>query len=207
MPCQTEHIGYIQGHIVELGLTMPPSQFCVGNPIVEFIRFARGLLFEGNVLAYDHSTKEVEWIPMCGTISDLSRAKEVSALMLCNMVLHIPDEGAERLDRFGEHRDINERGGGVREASSAEVHHEEEVEEETMGEDDEEEEGHEEDDEYTDDEDGDEESQSHSSSGSTQEGPHSTHHYSDRCHHPHNWAEQNESGNDEDSSFGELSVS
>ena len=31
MPCQAEHIGYIQGHVVELGLTMPPSLFHMSN--------------------------------------------------------------------------------------------------------------------------------------------------------------------------------
>ena len=31
MPCPTEHIGYIQGCVVELGLTMPPSWFCMSN--------------------------------------------------------------------------------------------------------------------------------------------------------------------------------
>ena len=92
MPCQNEHVGYILGHIVELELTMPPSQFRMSNPSKEFIRFARGLIFEGNVLAYD-PTNKVEWIPVCGTTSDLSWVEEVSALALCNMVLCIPDEG------------------------------------------------------------------------------------------------------------------
>ena len=83
------------------------------------------------------------------------------------MVPHVPVKGDERLDRFGEHRDANERGG------VAEVPHEEEVKEETMGEDDGEEEGCKEDDEDADDEyadeDGGEVSESHSSSGFTQE--------------------------------------
>ena len=81
-----------------------------------------------------------------------------------------------------------------------------------MGEDDGEEEGHEEDDEDTDDvrvddEDRGEESESHSSSGSMQKSPPFTHCYSDRCCHPCSWAELSKSGNSEDGSLGELSIS
>ena len=131
---------------------------------------------------------------MCHTTSDLSRAEEVSALALCNMVLCVLDKGAERLDKFREHRYANKRGGGVGEASSVEVPLKEKVEEESMGENDGEEEGHEEDDEdtddeYTDDEDRGEENESHSSSGSMQESPRSTCCYSDRYHCPLSWAE------------------
>ena len=57
----------------------------------------------------------------------------MSALALCNMVPHILDEGVERLDRFGECRDENEKD-GAEEASSTEARHKEEVEEETMDE-------------------------------------------------------------------------
>ena len=92
-------------------------------------------------------------------------------------------QGAERLDRFGEEGDENERD-GVREASVAEAPHEEEAEAETMDEDDREEEGSEGEDENMDDEDWGEESKSHSSSGSTQEIPHSIHCYSYRFHCP-----------------------
>ena len=147
----------------------------MSDPGGEFICFTRGLIFEGNVLTYDPSTNGAEWIPMCGTASDLLWVEEMSALVLCNTVPCIPDEGAERLDRFGECRDEKERD-GVREMCTAEAPHKEE--------------GHEEEDEDMDDEDGDEESESHNSSGSMQESPHFTCCYSDRCHHhPHSWAE------------------
>ena len=49
-----------------------------------------------------------------GTTSNLSYMEEVSTLTLCNLVLHIPDEGASRLDQFGEHRGVE---GGVGKAS------------------------------------------------------------------------------------------
>ena len=131
----------------------------------------------------------------------------MSALVLCNMVLHIPDEGAERLDRFRECRDERGRDSGE-ETSSAEVPHEEEVEAETMDEDDREEEGCKEDDEGADAEDWGEESKSHSSLGSMLESLHSTWHYSDRhCCCPRSWAEGSESGNSEDGFLGELSIS
>ena len=118
MQHQNEHVGYIQGCVVEYGLTMPPSQFHVSDTGRKFICFTRGLIFEGNVLTYDPSTNGAEWIPMCGTASDLSWSEEMSALVLCNMVPHILDEGAERLVRFRECRDEKERD-GVEEASAA----------------------------------------------------------------------------------------
>ena len=102
---------------------------------------------------------------MCSTTSDLL-SMEVSALMLCNLVPCVPDEGTKRLDWFGEHRGLE---GGVGEASSTEVPHGEGLEDESMYEDD---------GEDADDKDADEESESPSSSGSVQESPHSTHHYS-----------------------------
>ena len=67
----------------------------MSDPSREFICLAKGLIFEDNVLAYDPSTNKAEWIPVHGTTSNLSWAEEVSALMLCNTVGHVPDEGAE----------------------------------------------------------------------------------------------------------------
>ena len=157
--------------MVELGLTMPPSWFHVSDQNGGFICFAQGLIFEGHVLAYNPNTNEAEWIPVHGTTSDLSCMEEVSALTLCNFILHVPDEGVKRLDEFGEHRDVE---GCVGEAASTEVPLEEGMEGESMCED----EG-ENDREDAEDEDADEESEN--SSSSAQESPCSTHHYSDRC--------------------------
>ena len=130
----------------------------------------------------------------------------MSALVLCNMVPCIPDEGAERLDRFGECRNGKGRD-GAEQASSTEVPSKENMEEETMVEDGEEEEGHEEEDEDADDEDADEENESQNSSDSTQECTHCSHHYSDRCLCCCNWAKWSESGSEKDGSFWELTVS
>ena len=132
MPCQAEHFSYIQGHVVEMGLTMPPFQFCLSGKDTGFICFAQGLIFEGHALMYNPSTNKAKWIPVHGTVSNLSCMEEVSPLMLCNLVPSIPDEGASRLDWFGEHRDVE---GSVGEASSTEVPHEEGPGEELMHED------------------------------------------------------------------------
>ena len=171
----------------------------------------RGLIFEGSILAYDPITNGVKWVSIHSTASDLLWAEEMLALALCNMVLCIPDKGVERLDRFGECREENEKD-GAEEAIFTEAPHEEEVEEETMDEGCEEEDDDTDDedmdDEDMDDDDTDEESKSHSSSESTQESPHSTHRYSDRHHLQCTyWAQQCKSENGEDGSFGELSVS
>ena len=134
---------------------------------------------------------------MHGTTSDLSCAEEVSALILYNLVPHAPNKGAKRLDQFGDHRDAE---GGVGEASSTEFPHEEGPREESMCEDKPEDAG----DKDGDDEDTDEESMS--SSGSSQESPHSTCRYSDRCCHPPSWAEHCESEDRKDGSLGRFST-
>ena len=68
---------------------------------------------------------------MHGTTSDLSQAEEMSALPLCNIVLCILNEGAERLDRFGECRDKNGRD-GTGETPPSEAPCEEEMEDKAM---------------------------------------------------------------------------
>ena len=50
--------GFIQGWTVEMGPTMPPTQFCISSPTGEFICFAWGLIYEGVVLAYDLMTNK-----------------------------------------------------------------------------------------------------------------------------------------------------
>ena len=153
------------------------------------------MIFEGHVLAYNPSTNEAEWILVHSTTSNLSHVEEVSALVLCNLVLHIPDEGAIRLDRFGEHRDLE---GGVGEASSVEVPHKEGLGEELMCED----ELEDTDDEDADDEDMDDVSMSSSASSQESQCPNCC--YSDRCCHPCSWAEHCKSEEGEDDSLVRL---
>ena len=83
-PSQDQPLGFIQGCIMELGLTMPPMQFHVSSPSREFLSYAQGLLYEGTVLAYDPTMNSPEWIPVCGTASDLTWVEEASAMALCN---------------------------------------------------------------------------------------------------------------------------
>ena len=197
MQHQADYLSYIQGHVVELGPTMPPSWFCMSNQNGGFICIAWRLILEGHVLAYYPNTKEAEWIPVCGTTSDLSHVEEVSALALCNLVPHVPDEGVQRLDWFGKHRDME---GGVGEAASTEDFQEEGMEDESMHEDEGENNGEDVDDEETDE-------KSESSSSCMQERPCSTCCYSDRHCCPHSWAERSELGDREDGSLGGLSAS
>ena len=91
IPRQNELLGFIQGWTVEFGPTMPPTQFHMSGPMGEFICFAWGLIYEGTVLAYDQMTNGTAWTPVCGTMGDLLRVEEMSALVLCNLVPHICD--------------------------------------------------------------------------------------------------------------------
>ena len=80
----------------------------------EFVCFAWGLIFEGTILAYDPVSNGTEWILVRGTTQDLSRAEEMSALALYNMVMHSSDTESERLNRFRESRDagtVGSKGG------------------------------------------------------------------------------------------------
>ena len=103
-PCHSGHLGYIQGQVVELGSVLPSTWFHISQPNGDFVCMARGLLFEGNVLAYDPTRNEVEWILMLGVADDLSQAEEASARELSNMVPLDSCEEAQRLDQFGEQR-------------------------------------------------------------------------------------------------------
>ena len=66
---------------------LPTAWFCISQPTGEFVCMARGLLFEGSILASDPTSNEAEWIPVWGTAEDLSQAEEASARELSNMVL------------------------------------------------------------------------------------------------------------------------
>ena len=105
------HLGYIQEQVVELGPVLPSMWFCVSQPDRQFVCVARGLLFEGSMLAYDPTSKEAEWIPVWGMAGDLSQPEEASTRELSNMVPHDSTEGVQRLDRFGEQRSENGKEG------------------------------------------------------------------------------------------------
>ena len=70
---------------------------------------------EGNILAYDSTSNEVEWVPMQAMAEDLSQAKEASASELSKMVPLDSAEEAQRLDQFGEQRSESRRESGAEE--------------------------------------------------------------------------------------------
>ena len=117
-------VGYPQGCVVELGPTMPLMQFYVSCLSGAFICFARALVFEDSALVYDPTTNQAKWVPVRGTVADLSPVEERSVLALCNLVPHDEKEAKERMDRFGERRDVGDvAGGGTKEDPSQETPH------------------------------------------------------------------------------------
>ena len=104
-PCQSRHLGYIMGHTEDLGSTLPPLRFCISSLKGEFICIAWNLLFKGSMLAYDPTTNRAKWVPMWGTVSDLSLVEEASTWQLSNIVIQDPPEDAPRMDCFMEHRE------------------------------------------------------------------------------------------------------
>ena len=72
---------------------------------------------------YDPMTNGAEWIPICGTASNLLWVEEVFALALCNMVPHSSSAQSKRLNRFRENRareDTGEEDGAEEGASPPE---------------------------------------------------------------------------------------
>ena len=103
-PRQSSHLGYILGHTMDLGSTLPPPlRFHITNPNGEFLCVARGLLFEGSVLTYDPATNGAEWIPVRGTVNDLSPMEDGCALELSNITIPDFPEDAPLIDHFRQH--------------------------------------------------------------------------------------------------------
>ena len=98
---------------------------------------ARGLLFEGNVLAYDLTSNEAKWVPVRGMAEDLSRAEEASTRELSYMVPLDSAKEAQRLDRFRELRSESGGESGMEECP-AETPHEEHMDQGYEGDSDEE---------------------------------------------------------------------
>ena len=121
-PCERVSVGYLQGHIMELGPAMPPTQFSISHPYGPFICFARALVFESSALVYDPNTNQAEWVPVRGMVADLSPMEKRSALALCKLVPCDEEEVEERMDRFWERRDAGGMaGGGAKEDPSQET--------------------------------------------------------------------------------------
>ena len=125
-PCQSRHLGYIQGWVVELGCVLPSMWFRISQLNGDFVCMARRSFFEGNVLAYDPTSNEAEWVSMQGLAEDLTRAEEASTRELSNMVPLDSAEEAQSLDQF---RELRSESGGE---SGAEEHLAEAPREERM---------------------------------------------------------------------------
>ena len=78
MSHKSNHLGYILGCTVELGGALLPLRFHITEPSGKFVGVAPGLLFEGNVLTYDPASNGMEWIPVQGTVNDLSPVEDSS---------------------------------------------------------------------------------------------------------------------------------
>ena len=104
MPHQSGHLGYIRGHIVDLGWALTSLCFRITKPNREFICMVQGLLSEGSMLAYDSTTNGAKWIPMQGSASNLSPVEEASMQELRNIVPHDPSEVLQRMDHFEEQK-------------------------------------------------------------------------------------------------------
>ena len=86
--------GYYHGQVVDLSPVMPVTQYWVTEEGGAYLCVARGLVFEGSVLAYNPTMNEAEWIPVCGLANDLTWAEERPTVALVNYVLHAQAEAA-----------------------------------------------------------------------------------------------------------------
>ena len=89
---EVEQYGYHHGNTVDLGTVMLATEFRTTDEEGAYLCAARGLIFEGSILAYNATRDEAEWVPTCGVTNDLSWAEERTVVMLANFVPCIPQE-------------------------------------------------------------------------------------------------------------------
>ena len=102
MPCKSNHFSYILGHMVDLGVALLPLRFHMTEPSGKFVGVAHGLLFEGNILIYDLASNGMEWVPVQGTVNDLSPVEDSSAQEFSNITLLDSPKDIPQMDQFGE---------------------------------------------------------------------------------------------------------
>ena len=83
---QVEQYGYCRGNAIDLGTVMPATEFRVTDEEGTYLCTARGLIFEGSVLAYNPARDEVEWVPARWVANDLSWVEERMVVTLANFV-------------------------------------------------------------------------------------------------------------------------
>ena len=103
VPCKSNHLGYILVCTVDLGGALPLLRFHMTEPSGKLVGVAHGLLFEGNILAYDPASNGMEWVPVRGTVNNLSPMEDSSAQELSNITLPDSPKDIPQMDRFGEH--------------------------------------------------------------------------------------------------------
>ena len=91
---EVEQYGYCCDQAIDLRPVMPVTQFRVTDEAGTYWCVARALVFKGNVLAYNPTRDEAEWVPMCGVTNDLSWVEEKSTMALANYVPCTSKEGA-----------------------------------------------------------------------------------------------------------------
>ena len=89
---QAEQYGYHCGNAVDLGTVMPAAEFRVTDEEGAYLCVARGLVFEGGILAYDPARDEAELVPTHGVANNLSWVEERMAVALANFVPHVGQE-------------------------------------------------------------------------------------------------------------------
>ena len=72
------------------------------EPSGELVGVVHILLFEGNVLVYDPASNGMEWVPVWGTVNDLSSMEDASARELINITLLDSPKDIPQMDQFGE---------------------------------------------------------------------------------------------------------
>ena len=97
---EVEQYGYRHSNTVDLSLVMPAMEFRVTDEEGTYSCVVWALVFEGSVLVYNPARDEVEWVPACRVIKDLSWAEERSAVALANYMPCVPQE----TDRIAELR-------------------------------------------------------------------------------------------------------
>ena len=97
-----EPYGYCCSQALDLGPVMSAVQLRVTDEAGTYLCVAWALVFEGNVLAYNPTRDEVEWVPTHGLANDLTWAEERSTVALANYMPCVSQEVAW-ITRLGAH--------------------------------------------------------------------------------------------------------
>ena len=91
---EVKQYSYHCSQAIDLRPIMPVTQFRVTDEAGTYLCKVQALVFDGNILAYNPTRDEAEWVPTCGLANNLSWVEEKSAVALANYVPRISQEGA-----------------------------------------------------------------------------------------------------------------